>query len=353
MLFLRTGGNGSGKTAFTIKEVRELQLKENRPVAWNGRFRMLEPMHGFGWKRIEAKDWEAEPDGTIFLFDECHNDFPLRPASAPPPRYVAQLAEHRVRGFDFFLLTQHPMNIDAFVRRLVQAPGWHCHLKRAPAGGLVSHIRWDAVNPQCEKNGSGSTGEVSMQAIPKEVFTWYESATLHTAKSRIPKAVWMLGVCVLLVPLLGWIGARSLFHSTAPKGQEAAKTAPGSTQAGSLASGAPSAAKRTLTAAEALRDRTPRFEGLPESAPRYDELTKPVRVPLVVGCWDQAGQGGWCITQQGTRVALSPLQRHEFIENGRFVDFEPGPALGESPGRGSRSTERQTGGPEVAISHAP
>ncbi|MFE8647302.1 hypothetical protein ACFX58_19675, partial [Sphingomonas sp. NCPPB 2930] len=82
MLHLITGGNGTGKTLNTIKWVRDLQLRENRPVAYNGRFDAVAGGELAGWKVIDFADWQDEPDGTIFLIDECHNDLPKRAPSA-------------------------------------------------------------------------------------------------------------------------------------------------------------------------------------------------------------------------------------------------------------------------------
>lgn len=48
MLYLTTGANGTGKTLFTLKEVREKQLAENRPVYHNGRFTMTAEGESFG-----------------------------------------------------------------------------------------------------------------------------------------------------------------------------------------------------------------------------------------------------------------------------------------------------------------
>src|SRR3989344_1834878 len=132
MLYLISGANGAGKTLNTLKWVRERQLKENRP--------------------------------------EAHNDLPNRPAGSTVPDAVKMLAEHRRRGFDFYMVTQHPQNIDSFVRRLIGPPGWHRHLKRSFGVDMVSVLEWSAVNPNCEKDGSGKTGTVTMQAFPKEVY---------------------------------------------------------------------------------------------------------------------------------------------------------------------------------------
>src|SRR5262249_50614188 len=122
MLYLRTGGNGSFKTALTLKDVRALQLESGRPVCFNTdkdgnpRFKARPIITDeFGWKPIKFEDWQDQQDGTIFIIDECHYDLPLRAPSSAVPPHIAKLSEHRARGFDFFLLTQHPSNIDKFV----------------------------------------------------------------------------------------------------------------------------------------------------------------------------------------------------------------------------------------------
>lgn len=76
MLYLVTGANGAGKTLNTLKWVRERQIKEGRPVCHNGRFEPVENGELSTWKKIDIQKWQDEPDGTIFLVDECHNDFP-------------------------------------------------------------------------------------------------------------------------------------------------------------------------------------------------------------------------------------------------------------------------------------
>jgi hypothetical protein len=118
MLHLITGANGAGKTLNTLKWVRERSLKENRPVCHNGRFEPV-PVVSCRAGKNDFKDWQKEPDGTIFLIDECHNDLPVRSSGAAVPEEVRMLAEHRRRGMDFYLVTQHPQNVDNFVRRLV------------------------------------------------------------------------------------------------------------------------------------------------------------------------------------------------------------------------------------------
>lgn len=320
MLHLTTGANGAGKTLNTLRWVRDLQLKENRPVCHNGRF---EPVPGgelASWKKIDFKDWQAEPDGTIFLIDECHNDLPIRPASAAVPDPIKMLAEHRRRGMDFFLITQHPQNIDSFVRRLIGSPGWHRHLKRTFGADMVSVLEWPAVNPQCEKNGSGSTGTVTTKLFPKEVYGWYNSASLHTGKKKIPKSVWILGTCIVVIPTLFYFG----FNRLLPKTDEKAATTmtAGHGLPGQIGVQAPGVVVKT--AAEYVAEHQPRIAGLVHTAPRYDSITTPTRVPVPAACITMKSKGCRCYTQQGTILPEVPKDLCEnVVKGGFFLDFEP------------------------------
>lgn len=317
MLYLVTGANGAGKTLNTLKWVRERSVKENRPVCHNGRFEPVEGGELESWIKIEAKDWQAQPDGTIFLIDECHNDFPLRPPSSTPPEHVRMLAEHRRRGFDFYLVTQHPQNIDVFVRRLIGSPGWHRHLKRTFGADLVSVLEWPAVNAQCEKDGSGASGSVTMQAFPKEVFGWYRSASLHTGKKRIPKAVWMLGACALLVPVLGYFAFTSVYSNVTKQAKPATETI--ANQPGANVQTA--AVSRTMTTMEYLDHRKPRIPDFANTAPAYDDVTKPIEAPYPAACV-KMGSGCKCYSQQATLLQVTYSVCIQIVAQGFFMDWK-------------------------------
>lgn len=330
MLYLRTGGNGTFKTALTLKDVRALQLETGRPVCFNLRpadhpekpntpYSNLYPktIEEFGWKGIHFEEWPQQTPGTIFLIDECHYDLPQRAASQKPPAHIAQLTEHRSRGFDFFLLTQHPGNIDSFVRKLVQAPGWHQHLKRiGGAAPMVNQLQWDAVNLQCEQAGSGKTADTKTRTAPTEVYSWYDSATLHTGKVRIPFKLFVLLACVVLVPLLLWFGVSSI-------GKSGKKTDPVSDKAGlNMVQGKPEGAVKPKTVAEYVDNYRPRLAGLRHTAPAYDELTKPKRVPVPAACVQMADRCS-CYTQDATSYATTKEICAQIVKTGLWLDFDP------------------------------
>lgn len=323
MIYLTTGANGSGKTLLTLKDVRALQLKENRPVCYNGRFDLVEGGELASWKKIDIKDWQAEPDGTIFLVDECHNDFPLRGTNQPPPEYVRMLGEHRKRGFDFFMITQHPQNIDVFVRRLVGTPGHHRHLKRTFGASLVSVLEWSAVNPQCERPNSGESGSVKMVPYPTEVYGWYRSAMLHTGKTRVPKAVYLLAGCLLLLPVAGWFTWKTLM-----KPRDAAKAVKVDQATVTPRLVAPGASSVPLgpTVAQYVDLHHERIKGLPYTAAVYDSITVPKDAPYPAACIDGVRPGTKektcvCYTQQATKLPTDLDLCRQIAANGFFLDW--------------------------------
>ncbi|EJL70750.1 zonula occludens toxin [Variovorax sp. CF313] len=323
-IYLTTGANGTGKTAFTLKAVREMQVKENRPVYWNGRFDLTEEKQKeFGWIKIEADKWQTVPDGAIFFFDECHNDFPDRSSGAKVPEHVRMLGEHRRRGFDFFLLTQHPGNIDPFIRKIIASPGWHRHLKRNFGSSLISHIDYLAVCDRPEKPGAGKAGTVSMKALPKDVFGWYKSAELHTAKIKIPRQVWIFLATLVVIPVCIYLTFQFLRKSTAPK-EAAAVAAPA--QAGS---GQQVASGRVRTASEYIADYRPRIPSLMHTAPAYDKLTEPRRVPVPAACIEipktRLGEpfGCKCYTQDATPYPVDLSMCRQLVAHGSFFAFLP------------------------------
>nr|WP_315489899.1 zonular occludens toxin domain-containing protein [uncultured Rhodoferax sp.] len=355
MIYLRTGANGTGKTLLTLKEVYDKAIKEARPVYHNGRFAPAAGGPLSSWTELDIKDWQSVPDGAIFVVDECHNDFPVRSSSAPVPEYVRMLAEHRRRGFDFYLITQHPGNIDAFVRRLIGAPGFHQHLKRVSGAPLVSVLEWPAVNDQPQKNGSGSSAAVKMVSYPKEVYSWYESTSLNTAKVKIPFQAKLLAACVLLVPVLMYYGWTTFQARQPYKPAAATPTAavPGTPVAppGQLSP----AGQPVQTPQQYLASFQPRIDGLPHTAPRYDEATKPTTAPFPAACVSMGSRCD-CYTQQGTKLQTSAHLCKQIVAGGFFQDWGTStPSQAQiQPALPVQPSEKLTGGnpgiaPSVAV----
>lgn len=316
MIYLTTGGNGAGKTLFTLKDVREQQLKENRPVYFHG-FTAKQVLRDWGWQEFDPKKWQDLPDGSICVFDECQNEFPAK-IQGELPDYINAVAQYRrKRGFDFWMITPHPSLINVNIRRLIESPSWHRHLKRTAGAAMVSELKFNFAELKCEQPGSGSRGVVTMRAYPKEVYDWYESASLHTGKVRIPKQVWVVAACALLVPALGYFAFTKVYGNVTKHAEPVQQQAAASTGQ----PGQASAPARKLTAAEYAQERVPRFAGFSHTAPAYDDVTKPVEAPYPAACVQMKGDCR-CYTQQATRLQVPKDTCAQIVQYGFFVDWQ-------------------------------
>ena len=338
MLYLTTGGMGAGKTLYTLSWVRALQLATDRPVAihqvhdkredkMKPRITLQGEALSWGWKVIDFENWADEPDGTIFIIDECHEVMPTRGATAKAPSpHIQDLASHRHRGFDFYLITQHPKNMDSFVRRLIADPGWHRHIKRRRGADFASVLEWPNVTEKCESNTAGKTATVTSGRYPKEVFDWYVSASIHTAKFRFPKQLYFIIAAIVLVPLL--IGG-AVYYLKNVRGSVDTASAKPSGLMPSLNLGSQQVAagqtgdKRPLTNAEYAEQFMPRLPGLPHTAPRYDELTNPMRAPYPAACMHSKKRDECkCFTQDATPLDVPMKLCLQIVKDGIFLDWK-------------------------------
>ncbi len=317
MIYLTTGGNGAGKTLLTLKDVREQQLKENRPVYFHG-FKAKQVLFDWGWQEFDPKKWQDLPDGSICVMDECQNEFPAK-VQGELPDYVNAVAQHRRRrGFDFWMITPHPSLINVNIRRLIESPSWHRHLKRTAGAAMVSELKFNFAEIKCEQPGSGARGVVSMRAYPKEVYDWYESASLHTGKVRVPKQVWMLAACAVLVPTLGYFSVTAVYDNVTKRAKPAAAAAAGAASAVAAPVAPPG---RILTAADYVEQRKPRLADFAHTAPVYDDVTKPTEAPYPAACV-QMGKTCKCYTQQATLLQVTGAVCLQIVAQGFFMDWK-------------------------------
>jgi zona occludens toxin len=327
-LYLTTGANGAGKTLFTLQDVRKLQLETGRPVYYWG-FTPKKPIEDFGWLPFEPENWQDLPDGSICLIDECQKVMPLR-STGKPPAWIDAIAEvHRKRGFDFFLITQHPMNFDAFIRRLIATPGWHRHFKASMLGDSSNELRWSAVMDQPQKPHTGDSGEITSRAFPKEVYGWYESASKHTAKKGIPLKVWGgIAALIVAIAMIGWVvmklagfGGGAGDSPQKPVASQIASPLPSGAANQGPRDTAQAQRKTSLTADEYIAERTPRLSDFPHTAPAYDGVTSPSVAPYPAACV-QMGKTCKCYTQQATLLQVSGPVCLQIVRQGFFVDWD-------------------------------
>lgn len=142
MITLITGLPGACKTLYTLNYVKAKAEKEGRPVYYNGIPELTLP-----WEMIDDPEkWYELPEGAIIVIDECQRVFRPRASSAAVPMHVEKFETHRHRGYDIFLITQHPMLLDGNVRRL---SGQHFHCVRTFGMQRATIHEWQQVGYFC------------------------------------------------------------------------------------------------------------------------------------------------------------------------------------------------------------
>lgn len=322
-IYLTTGTPGAGKTLWTLWTVEQRRIADNKEFhdKWvsAGSDLDMPPMQRdvyyfninikkLPWIRLhKPEDWLDAPVGSLFVFDECQEAFPPRANASTPPKYVAELAKARHGGYDLYFVTQHPTFVDPYIRKLAEE---HNHLMR-PWGAKKAVVHtWKGVKDQCDKSRAGSL--TSSFSHPKEVYSWYKSAEVHTHKFKLPTKVKLM----LLLPLLigGCVyGVYKYFDNKIEKAKQP--------YVALNANGQPINSGASIKIAFEPASFKPRIDDLPWSAPRYDHLTQATVAPRVIGCMVFQGMCK-CLTQQGTTHIATLQFCKTAIEHGIFQDFE-------------------------------
>lgn len=292
MIRLITGLPGHGKTLWAVAQLLDERKRESgRPLFVDGISGLKMPH-----QVIDGTRWQDAPDGALIVIDEAQRVFPTR-GTGTPPAHVAALATHRHRGIDIWLITQHPGNIDSFIReRLIED---HVHLFRTAGLQAAVVYRWAEVQTDLRSDKVRESALQSPFVYPKAVYDEYTSAVLHTARRRVPVrklAVLIAGLCG--VPLLLWAAISSVGPSV---------EAPATVSAVSAQPAPPrQEGPRQMTADEWLARYEPRVSYRPESAPAYD-ASMASSVPPRLVCIEVELAGCSCYTEQATPWTGVPL----------------------------------------------
>lgn len=321
---LMTGLPGNGKTLHALTHIKERAERENREVYYHGINECTLP-----WTEFKADEWPALPDGCIIVIDECQFVFPTKANGSQLPKHYEDLAVHRHRGMDIYLITQHPTLIHNFVRKLV---GQHFHSVRKFGFESATVYEWSNTNPAPETASSQKSAISFRWPFNKEAYKWYKSAEVHTVKKKIPAKIFYVGVFVILViaALAYYVKSKKDAFSSA---SQVAAVGDAATESGDTSgSGGPVGYLDPVSDVKKyLWERNPRLQGLPETAPRYDMLTAPTRVPVPAMCIQigDSRSGGsikcQCYTQQATKLDVEFNMCIDIARNGRFMDFDPEP----------------------------
>lgn len=308
MLILITGLSGAGKTLYALQFVQKMASDGNRPVFYSGIKDLALP-----WTEIDPTQWPKVPDGSIVVIDECQRVFRPRMHGTDVPKHVSELETHRHHGIDIVLITQHPMLLDANARRLV---GLHFHVVRKFGFQASTIHEWNSVKENCDKNREGS--QRHEWTYPKDLYSVYKSAEIHTHKARLPMRLVLLVVALVSIPIGIWYAYRTVQHKGDAKPVEA-RAAPAAASAPFTPIGA--GAESHLSTPQYLETLRPRISGLQFTALRYDDVTKPVRAPYPAACIQTTSRCG-CYTQQGTVLDVPDKLCRALVEKGFFKDWQ-------------------------------
>ncbi|WP_148714029.1 zonular occludens toxin domain-containing protein [Chitinolyticbacter meiyuanensis] len=303
MITLITGQPGAGKTLYTLWYVNQMAEKEGRQVYYSGISDLKLP-----WLELDkAEDWHKLPPGAIIVIDECQRVFRPRANGSQVPEHVSKCETHRHNGHDLFLITQGPRLLDGNVRPLV---GRHVHVMRAFGMHAANLNEWAQVKLNCDTSRADAVK--TKWGYPKEVFSYYKSAEMHTHKRRIPPRVFFLLLLPFVLAGLIWTATKYLNRLQNP---QAAEVAEGQAMPAGYTPQQTAMAKPELSWIEKQQ---PRLDGLPHTAPAYDDLAKPQQIPAPQACVT-IGDRCKCYTNQATPIQMDDDLCRNIVANGIFL----------------------------------
>lgn len=341
---LVTGTPGAGKSLWTIAHVEAQRAQRGLPAFYAGIPGLTLP-----WTEITAESWHQVDGPALVVIDEAHRVFPPRPPGSRAGDHVAPFDQLRHKGLEVVLITQHPGEIDHYIRRRV---GRHVHLERVFGRHYARTKEWQELGDpsdyhSCKKAIAGTF------PFPKDFFGVYKSADAHTMQPRMPwkELGWRLAIPVIVVAVAVGLFLSNLLRAQNPESEAVAVAPAGSHSAPPALSDAATAA---ISWSAAFNERVP---GVPYSAPFYDGAIRPVTFPKISGCIEIRNDMRThchCETQQGTRItSISTAQCQYWLRNGWFDFSAPDGGDGSSQSSASSSSYSGDGGRAAEVPTAP
>lgn len=214
MITLITAVPGSGKTLTSI-ELILVANKEKRAVFHNINGLKADQFPNPDLIYEAPADWRETPHGSLVIYDECQQPH-LYPATAQRGQVADErltaMETHRHSGHDLVFITQAPTFVHHHIRKLV---GEHIHLYRAHGVTGAMRYKWSHTcdNPNDRKEQERADSE--LWRFPKELFGYYQSATIHTHKFKIPKKAYffLFMILLIMIPSLYGIFNLSIFKA--------------------------------------------------------------------------------------------------------------------------------------------
>lgn len=335
MLTLITGEPGGSKTLNTIKMICEGELYQNRPVYYFGIKELT-----LDWNELSKDDvqkWFELPENSVIVIDEAQYHFPPRRTGTEQPTPVLEMSTHRHRGYDLFIITQHPTLIDASLRKYV---GQHFHYERPFSTNNPRRLQFQTCANDPQDYHARQTAVTEKVKLDKKYFGVYKSAEVHTHKFKVPKKVIMVGVAILLF-------CAGLFHFY---GRMTDKYASPQVEQTKVETVAPVAIDPEPKEIDYDNYWVPRVAGLPHTAPAYDGLNVPVTKPMPQCIIRESTRECVCYTQQATKMDVPHSVCYDIVRNGFFDPSRPDH---NEKGRGGQQAGRHAAAASSHIPHKP
>lgn len=336
MIHLVTGLPGAGKTLRGVQLLQDF-IKSGRPVFHQG-IDGLDP--SLSVQECDARLWQELPDNSVVIVDEAQKVWPSRRSGDPPPD-IRALSEHRHRGFDFILLTQHPTMLDKYVRTLV---GCHQHVLRQFGSKMAKMVTWAECYDDPQSPATRVRGTESYWKYDPNIYRLYKSATHHTVKTKLPFKLKVIPVLLVMAACLAYYAYSSITSLTSVSVTESVAAQGSGSPMDQL--GSVGEKETPMTVQEYIESRIPRIASDPGSAPIFDGR-EPVSKPEL---YCVATEEGRCIchTEQATRYQIEVRECLAIVKNGIYNPYrEPMEtetyAASSSPARLSESSEDSPG----------
>jgi len=224
MLILITGVPGSGKSLYSI-DLIDKYIEQNKKLVEEGKppRAIYADIDGINIDGVLSApdDWRDCPDGSIVVYDECQQRFGSDGQGRSGRADIQEFETHRHRGFDIILITQHGKLLHSHIRRLV---GRHYHVVRmygtqnATIYAKDGHMDTDKTHQLLKEDNYVWT-------YPKQHFTKYKSATVHTHKAHMPKFVKraLIGL-VIVIAILSFLIPKAMVFFTGAYGSASVAT---------------------------------------------------------------------------------------------------------------------------------
>ncbi|MHA6203492.1 zonular occludens toxin domain-containing protein [Dyella soli] len=341
---LFTGLPGAGKTAQLVNELVRLSRDEaHRPRYYMGINGLADGVAIPATQAQLERWWEEFPPGSIIAIDECQEEHLMPKDRGNPSAWVQRIAKVRHYGMTFLLTTQHPANMSAFVRRLVDQ---HVHTVCKFGTSVISRYTWGRCMDDPEKGSAQKASVEDIGTLPKEVFELYKSSQLHTRKPRIPRKVYYLAALVV-TGIASVVAVPALIKRAQARNMESiqGKTAIAEPGKAPVTREQPDPGEQ-LRREDFAKWMRPRVDGLPWSAPMFDHL----QVKAVPNLFCVAVDDGRCTchTEQGTRYAVPADRCRRIVADGLYNPFVEG--LQTAQEQASRNRGR-SGEPQAPTGH--